>query len=108
MDNITTRWGETLPITWENDEEGAETATITITEKETGTLVFTKTVDFVGLVADLTLTADETQMEVGKYDYMITLDYTDGTVEKYPDVNQCSDCDLPTFEVCVANDMNGS
>lgn len=100
--DLKTRRGETLPIIWEIDETGADTATITITDGDV--VVLTKTVSFNGLTADLTLSNTETDIPVKKYDYMITLVYTDGTVEKYPDVSSCSGCSLPVFEVCKAND----
>jgi len=104
QNKLSTRQRETLSIVWENDETGADMATITITEKVTGALVLTKTVSFVGLIADLSLTPVETDIPVSEYDYMITIIYLDGTVEKYPDVSGCSECTLPTFEVCISND----
>ena len=104
QNKLSVRQGATLPITWENDEEGAETATITITDKITGSSILSKTVPFVALIADLSLSPIETDMEVGEYDYMVTIAYDDGTIEKYPDVAACSECTLPTFEVCVSND----
>lgn len=100
--DLKTRRGETLPIIWEIDETGADTATITISDGDT--IILTKTVPFNGLTADLTLSASETDILVKKYEYMVTLVYTDGTVEKYPDVSGCSSCSLPVFEVCKAND----
>jgi len=104
QNKLSVRQRETLPILWENDEEGAETATMTITNKITGSSVLSKTVPFVALIADLTLSSTETDIAVGEYDYMVTISYDDGTIEKYPDVAACSDCTLPTFEVCTAND----
>lgn len=102
---ISVRRGATEPMTWTNDEEGATTATITISKD--GIIVKQKTVNFVGLVADLTLTDQDTDIEVGEYKYMITLVYDDGTVEKYPDTNNWG-CELPIFEVCEANDEETS
>ncbi len=101
MNNMTVRWGATLPLTLTNDEE-ADTATITISLDDV--IVVTKTASFVDLKADLTLTAEDTEINPGTYEYMITVEYADGTIEKYPDVEGCSDCDLPTLEVCDTND----
>lgn len=100
--NLNVRWGATLPLTITNDESGADTATITISKDDA--IEFTKTVSFTDLEADLTLDADETQLDPGIYDYMITIVYDDGTIEKYPDIDGCSDCSLPTLEVCDTND----
>lgn len=102
FDNMTVRWGATLPLTISNDETGADTATITISQDDT--VVLTKTASFTDLEADLTLSAVQTQLTPGIYDYMIKVVYDDGTIEKYPDVDNCSDCDLPTLEVCDTND----
>ena len=107
MKDMSIRWGATLPLTLTNDEEGAETATLNLSKD--GVLEFTKTVNFVGLVADLSLTALETEtLDVGEYDYMVTVVYDDGTVEKYPDTDGCDDCSLPILEICVANDQGES
>lgn len=100
-DNMTVRWGATLPLTLFNDEE-ADTATITISQDDS--VVLTKTSPFVDLEADLTLDADETELTPGVYEYMITVVYDDGAIEKYPDTEGCTDCDLPTIEVCDTND----
>lgn len=102
MDNMTVRWGSTLPLTITVDEEGADTATITISKDDD--VVLTKTASFVDLECDLTLTAVQTQITPDTYDYMIKVVYDDGTVEKYPDTEDCTDCDLPTLEVCDTND----
>jgi hypothetical protein len=104
-DNMTVRWGATLPLTLTNDEEGATTATLTISKDDVE--VLTKTASFVDLEADLTLTAEETELTPDVYDYMITVVYDDGTIEKYPDTQGCTDCELPTLEVCDTNDNVG-
>lgn len=101
-DDMSVRWGATLPLVLTNDEEGADTATITISLDDSVEL--TKTVNFDGLVADLTLSAEEMEITPAEYKYMITVVYEDGTVEKYPDLENCSDCELPTLEICDTND----
>lgn len=102
MDNITTRWGSTLPLQFENDESDGNTATITISQDDS--VVLTKIASFDGLTADLTLSAVQMQLTPGIYDYMITILYDNGTIEKYPDPDDCVDCDLPTIKVCDTND----
>ena len=102
MNKLSVRWGATLPLTVTNDEEGADTATIIISLEDT--VVFEKTATFNGLEADLTLTAEDTEFQPGTYNYMLTIEYEDGTIEKYPDNSGCSDCGLPIFEICDTND----
>jgi hypothetical protein len=105
MNNLSVRWGATLPITLTIDEEGADTATLVIAEMDNGAIVLEKTAAFDGLIADLTLTAEDTQLPTDEYEYMITVVYADGTVEKYPDVAGCTECEFPTIEICEALDM---
>lgn len=100
-EDMSVRWGETLPLTL-TDDEGADTATITISQDND--LVLTKTASFVDGVADLTLTAEQMEINTGIYSYMYTVVYDDGAILKYPDVNECTECELPTIEVCEAND----
>ena len=101
---LAVRYGESLSIIWENDEPGALNAVITISQKETGDTVLSQSGEFVNDIADLSLTASQTKIPIGLYDYMVTINYPNGYKEKYPDVDGCSECTLPTFEVCVAND----
>lgn len=105
-DNQSIRQGATLPLTVENDETGATTATITLSQDDA--VVLTKTASFVGLTADISLSATDTLLPVGVYDYMITVVNDDDTVDKYPDTANCTDCELPTIEICVANDVEVS
>jgi hypothetical protein len=105
MNNLSVRWGATLPITLTLDEDGADTATLTIADMDNGDIVLEKAAAFDGRVADLTLTAAETELPTDEYYYMITVTYGDGTVEKYPDVAGCTECEFPTIEICEALDM---
>lgn len=103
--DLSVRWGATLPLTVTNDEE-ADTATLTVSKDDV--VVLTKSAAFVDLTADLTLTAQDTEIDPGVYNYMLTVEYSDGTIEKFPDAANCTDCDLPTLEVCDTNDNEGS
>lgn len=102
MKDLTVRWGATLNITIENDEDTADTATLTVSQDDT--VVITKTASFVDGSADVSLDADETEITPGEYEYMIKVEYTDGTVEKYPTYDNCTDCELPKIQVCDTND----
>lgn len=106
MSDMSVRYGATLPLLLTNDEGSVSTARLTLSQA--GVVKFTKLASFVGLEADLTMTALETKLPVGEYDYMITVTYIDGSVEKYPNLENCSDCELPTLEICEANDAQVS
>jgi hypothetical protein len=103
MDDMTVRKGATLPITVTNDEDGAVSALLTISKDDV--IYKSKSASFVDDVADLTLSTSDTDLPLGVYDYMITVTYDDGTVEKYPDTDACESCTLPTLTVCEANDV---
>lgn len=103
--NLRVRRGATLRNRWTNDEEGGVTATLTVT-KDGVNAIDPIVAEFDGLVADLTIPADQTLLlEVDVYDYMITIVWDDGSVDKFPDVNKCKDCPLPTLTICEANDV---
>jgi hypothetical protein len=104
MNDMNVRWGATLPLTLTVDE-AASTATLTVSYNDV--VVVTKTASFTGLSANLTLSATQTQLTPKKYQYMIKITYADGTIEKYPDTDGCTDCELPTLEVCDTNDNVG-
>lgn len=100
MENITTSWGETLPLTVE--AEDADTATLYI--GETGDIVIEQSAAFVDGSADLTISAEEMEIAPDTYNYQIVIEYTNGDIRKYPDAS-CEDCELPTITVCATLDM---
>lgn len=100
MENITTSWGETLPLTVE--AEDATSATLYI--GETGDIQVTQTATFVDGSADLTVDATDMEITPDTYKYQIVIEYDNGDVRKYPDTS-CEDCELPTITVCETLDM---
>lgn len=100
MENITTSWGETLPITVE--AEDATSAVLYIGEISTPIVTVTDT--FTDGSADLTVSAMEMEIEPDTYMYQIVITYDNGDIRKYPDAS-CEDCDLPTITVCATIDM---
>ena len=100
MENITTSWGETLPLTVE--AEDANTATLYIGEVSNAVVIVNAV--FVDGSADLTVDADEMEITPDTYSYQIVIEYDDGTIRKYPD-SSCEDCELPTITVCATIDM---
>lgn len=103
MDSMTVRKGATLPLTITNDEDGAVSVLLTISQNNV--IYKSKTASFVDNEADLTLTPSDTNLPLGDYDYMYTVTYDDGAVEKYPDTDTCDSCELPTLTICEANDV---
>lgn len=110
------RQGETLPLSVEDDDPTAETVTIIVKESvddavalisHSANFVDGSTVDLplVARVADLTLESEITGIPSGNYIYQLTVVYSDGAIEKYPDASTCEDeCDFPEFIVCDALD----
>lgn len=102
------RQGATFEVTLTDTILTADTATITISDAD-GDIVAQETESFalVDEVPTVTLRVDTTDIEVGEYEYMYTINYSDPAVVKLPDVSKCGDepCALPAFVVCVANDI---
>jgi hypothetical protein len=101
------RQGATLPLTVEVDDETAVSVAITV--KETAddlTPVIYNIANFdVNGVADLTIGSDDTGVPEGDYIYQLTVVFSDGTIEKYPDPALCGDnCTFPDFIVCESLD----
>ncbi len=111
MDTLSVRRGATLPLQVVSEDPTAETATLTVKiTVDDASPAFTKTVNFVEIAedtysADLTVTDEETSDIVARdYMYMITVTYTDGHVDKYPESEDCIDCGFPKLSVCKALD----
>lgn len=100
------RQGATLPLTVEVDDAAAVSVAITV--KETAddlTPLIYKSANFVALVADLTIDSDDTGVPEGDYIYQLTVVFSDGIIEKYPDPALCGDqCSFPDFIVCESLD----
>jgi hypothetical protein len=101
MENITTSWGETLPLTVE--AEDADNATLYI--GEISNPIVTVNANFIEGSADISASATEMEIAPDTYNYQIVVEYDDGSIRKYPDVSDCEDCTLPTITVCPTIDM---
>jgi len=106
MDDYKVRWGETFDFLVEvSDDSGAVSATLWIAEDTDTYPIITKTDVFTDNVADLSVPADEMEINLGDYHYEFAITYDDGRVAKFPSCNSdCDDCDdtceLPTLTVC--------
>ncbi len=103
MDKEEVRYGETYSFTIESDDLTAETATFYI-GKEGEQPVITAPADFVGGVAEIEVTAEQTKVPLGEYKYQITIILEGGKVQKYPTNEECSETGLPTFTILEALD----
>lgn len=98
--DITIRQGETLQIPIVADDTSAlsvqfqvaSEGIVYIDEVETFTIVDDK--------AEATIETNATNLETGEYQYMLTITYSDGAIDKLPDPDNCDGCDLPKFIVC--------
>lgn len=108
MNTIRARRAETLPLEITIDTDGATTATLIVKlDEHDASAVISKTVNFVGRTADLTLTPLETSIESTTYIYQITVVHSNGSVEKYPQpAPDCvgAECGFPEFIICEALD----
>lgn len=98
MNNITIRQGETLQIPVTIDDDSAERVTLQVISGSMELLSITD--EFVD--GQATISVDELMLPLGTYEYMLTVFYVDGVIDKLPDVANCSDddCSLPSFKVC--------
>lgn len=103
---LTVRQGATLPLTVEVDDATAVTVAITVKEDADDlTPIIYKIASFINGVADLTIDSDDTGVPEGTYLYQLTVTFSDGTIEKYPDPAFCGDsCTFPDFIVCESLD----
>lgn len=113
LPNETIRQGATLPLSVTVDDSTAQGATIVLkTSTDAATISLQKTASFTGIderTADLTLSDSETLLPVGEYVYQISISYSDGVVEKYPDTEGCDgECEFPTITICAALDVGVS
>lgn len=100
------RQGATLPLPIEIDDASAQTVAITVkaTANDLTPIIY-NIANFVALVADLTIDSDDTGVPEGDYVYQLTVVFSDGTIEKYPDPALCGDsCTFPDFIVCESLD----
>ena len=99
--DISIRQGETLqiPITADDTSavsvrfQAAQDGVVYIDEEENFTIVDGKAV--------ATISTQNTTLPVGEYEYMLTITYSDGVIDKLPDPQNCDgDCSLPALNIC--------
>lgn len=96
--DITIRQGETLQIPIEADDSSA--VGVQFQAAQDGVVYIDETENFVDGKA--TIKTDDTQLATGEYEYMLTVTYSDGVIDKLPDPGDCmdGDCELPKLIVC--------
>lgn len=111
MEDERFREGETIEFTLTDTDETAETAMLTISQdgaivkQAEGTFAVVDTVNMV------TVRVANNDLAIGDYDYMFTIEYSDGFIAKIPNSDDCDgeeDCALPVLTICDANDIEGS
>lgn len=99
MDKISVRQDETFQLPVEIDDTTAQTVQLLVWN-DTLTII-NETEPFND--GEATINAGIITDAVGLYKYSVTITYSDGVVDILPDVNECTDCDFPVFEICEGN-----
>jgi hypothetical protein len=111
MDDIKIRRGETLEMTVTADDDTADTLNLIVAASD-GTVIINETENFSTVDGDrvAVIRTDDTDHEEAEYEYMLTITYSDGVVDKMPDPANCEDedCDLPTLTICKTLDSGVS
>lgn len=104
------REGATFEETFTDTDVTADTLTLTVSDAD-GNIVLTETENY-DVQDDKAIATISTVIDlpIGAYSYMYTIAYEDGFILKLPNPDSCEDgsCDLPSFTVCDANDIEGS
>ena len=105
MKPIKTRYGATVNTSIQLTSTGLVEATLYV-GKPGEAPVITKSAPFTDGVAYLSLAPVDTRIPLGEYKYQINVEYSDGSIEKYPEPQaDCEDEDaLPSFIVVEALD----
>lgn len=100
---ITVRQGETLQIPVTIDDITAQTVQFKAWKENT--VIIDETENFVvnGSQAEATIELVITD-DADTYEYILIVTYSDGVIEKLPDVSECDgeDCGTPDFIICEA------
>lgn len=98
MNTIYVRYGETLNLEGTLDADMGDVESVTLYVGKTGPNAPKLTVQGVIEGLNVTLREEAVELPLGEYKYQINLVYTDGTIEKYPDMHR--NCiELPDFIV---------
>lgn len=111
MENLQIRQGETLTLNIESDDATATDVRLVV-KKANENAIIDETANF-SVVDGKTVAVIETSdtnHAVDTYEYMLTINYSDGTIKKLPDASSCEegDCDLPELTICEALDLEVS
>jgi hypothetical protein len=98
--NISIRQGETLELTVTIDDLTASTVQL-IVENDDG-IIINETENFSTVSGKRValIETNNTDHDLGEYEYMLVVTYSDGVIEKLPDVADCEECSLPTLTIC--------
>lgn len=110
MENESFREGATIEFTLTDTDLTADSATLTISN-DAGDILKTETANYTTVdgIRVATVRVADNDLLIGVYDYMFSVEYTDGFIAKIPDPNECEDeCELPTLTICDANDVETS
>ena len=99
MNKISVRQGETFQLPVEIDDTSAQDVQLLVWN-DSNTII-DETVSFAD--GKVTIDAGLIAAPVGLYNYSVTITYSDGVVDILPDVNECTGCEFPIFEVCEGN-----
>lgn len=100
--DISIRQGETLELNITADDLTADTVELIVADTE-GSVIINETANFdtVDNKRIATISTLDTDHPVAEYEYMLTIVYEDGYIEKLPDVSDCEgDCSLPKLNIC--------
>lgn len=107
--DLSIRQGETLSLTITVDDSTADTLRF-LAENDDGDSI-DETVNFADVdgVRTAVVETNDTNIPTGDYEYMLTITYDGGIVEKLPDSDcESDDCTLPTLTICEALDVGVS
>ena len=101
-DTITVRVGETLQVPIIIDDVSADTVNFKAWNDDGVIIDETENFVVVGTNAEATISLIVTD-PAGTYNYLLTVTYSDGVVEKLPDLTDCEgDCETPELIICEA------
>lgn len=102
------RQGETLTIAVTAQDETAQTLDLVIADSNNNVVIHeTTSFSTTNGVRGAEISTNDTDLDLGDYQYMLQITYEDGTIQKLPDADNCesADCELPTLTICKALDV---
>lgn len=103
MSPINIRYGQSLTIPVSSDDEAATNAVMFV-GKAGEVPEITIPTTLTNGVGSFEFTVSDTMIPLGEYNYQINIEHSDGTLEKYPEPEDCEGDGLPTFTVHEALD----